>query len=160
MPTPDTSATRTQQRITPSLLLVALAISIALAGSPSDAADGAQADALPVEEIQIEAGRDGYAQHCAVCHGPQLEGMAHFPPLRGATFQRRWTERTLGELYTYVHDLMPLGAGGSLDEDTYAAVVAYLLSRNGVEAGETPFDPENERQHALPLALAGWADGE
>lgn len=142
------------------LSLVTLAISLALAGSPGDETGATPADALPVEESQVGAGRDGYAQHCAVCHGAQLEGMAHFPALRGAPFQRRWADRTLGDLYTYVHDLMPLGSGGSLDADSYAAIVAYLLTRNGVEAGQTPFDPENAQQHALPLAPAGWADGE
>lgn len=158
MATPSTNATRTVQRVTLTLLLAALAVSIALAGSGNDGANGAQLNSLPVEEVQIDAGKEGYAQHCAVCHAAQLEGMAHFPPLRGAIFQRRWTERTLGELYTYVHDTMPLGAGGSLEDDTYAAIVAYLLARNGVEAGETPFDPEDEEHLALPLALAGWAE--
>ncbi|MFU8889523.1 MAG: c-type cytochrome [Trueperaceae bacterium] len=159
MPTPATSATRALPRAALFPFLVALGVSIALAGSPSDEPAAVPADALPIEEAQVEAGRSGYAHHCAVCHGAQLEGMAHFPTLRGATFQRRWAERTLGELYTYVHDLMPLGAGGSLDEDSYAAIVAYLLARNGVEAGETPFDPENEGQFGLPLAIAGWTDG-
>ena len=158
MLTPSTGTQRELPRVTRTLLLlVALAVSIALAGS-GDAVDVAAADTLPVAEAQVEAGAADYRQHCAVCHAAQLEGMAHFPPLRGAIFQRRWTERTLGELYTYVHDLMPLGAGGSLERDTYAAIVAYLLAGNGVEAGETPFDPEDGEHLGLPLALAGWAE--
>lgn len=156
MPTFRASVTPTLLRFTLILPVLALAVSLALAAAPGDAADAAPPASLPVEEAQVELGAEGYTQHCALCHGARLEGMDHFPPLRGATFQRRWSERTLGELYAYVHDLMPLGAGGSLEDDTYAATVAYLLARNGVEAGETPFDPEDEAHLALPLALAGW----
>ena len=155
-----TPSTRTPLRAALALSLVTLVVSLALAGSPGDEPAAPPADALPVEGTHVEAGRAGYAQHCAVCHGAQLEGMAHFPTLRGAPFQRRWAERTLGELYAYVHDLMPLGAGGTLDDETYAAIVAYLLARNEVETGDTPYDPENEEQLELPLALAGWTAGE
>ncbi|MFO7545867.1 MAG: cytochrome c [Trueperaceae bacterium] len=160
MPTPRPSVTHTLLRFALMLPVLALAISLALAASPGDDADAAPPASLPIEEVQVELGADGYAQHCALCHGARLEGMDHFPPLTRTAFQRRWSERTLGELYTYVHDTMPLGAGGSLEDDTYAATVAYLLARNGVEAGETPFDPEDEEQLALPLALAGWAEGQ
>jgi S-disulfanyl-L-cysteine oxidoreductase SoxD len=147
------SLTHALPRFTLVLPILALAISLALAASPGDATDAAPPGSLPVEEAQVELGAEGYAQHCALCHGARLEGMDHFPPLRGAAFQRRWAERTLGQLYTYVHDLMPLGAGGTLSDETYAAIVAYMLERNGVEAGETPFDPEDEEQLELPLTL-------
>ena len=158
MPTTRASFAHTVLRFILILPVLALAISLALAASPGDAADATPLESLPVEEAQVELGAEGYAQHCALCHGARLEGMDHFPPLARTVFQRRWTERTLGELYTYVHDTMPLGAGGSLEDATYAAIVAYLLARNGVEAGETPFDPADEEQLALPLALAGWAE--
>jgi S-disulfanyl-L-cysteine oxidoreductase SoxD len=147
------SLTHALPRFTLVLPVLALAISLALAASPGDATDAAPPGSLPVEEAQVELGAEGYAQHCALCHGARLEGMDHFPPLRGAAFQRRWAERTLGQLYTYVHDLMPLGAGGTLSDEAYAAIVAYMLERNGVEAGETPFDPEDEEQLELPLTL-------
>jgi len=158
MPTSRTGATYTLPRVTLTLSLVALVVSLALAASPDHAADPAPLGSLPVEEAQVELGAEGYAQHCALCHGARLEGMDHFPPIVGTVFQRRWSERTLGDLYTYVHDTMPLGAGGSLDVETYAAIVAYMLERNGAEVGETPFDPENEQQRALLLELAARTD--
>jgi S-disulfanyl-L-cysteine oxidoreductase SoxD len=132
----------------------AVALVLALVVAPNGAADAAADGAvLPLTEAQVELGAAGYAGHCALCHGTRLEGMEHFPPLVGPIFQRRWADRTLGDLYTYVHDLMPLGAGGTLPVEEYAAIVAFMLERNGAPATDTPFDPENETHVALPLVL-------
>jgi len=145
-PTPPLFARRTGAV---AALVVALALPL-VAG-----ADGHGAKALPIEAAQVEAGAAVYAQSCRACHGAQLEGMGSFPQLAGETFRARWAERPLGELYSYVHDMMPLGAGGSLADEAYAAVVAYLLAQNGVEAGELPFDPAQEEQLALPIGFGG-----
>ena len=157
MPTLDTPSTRAPRiLVVLALPLLVLAIAVAQGGSAAGDTNTPTTAALPVTETQIERGAEGYAQHCALCHGPELEGSDHFPTLKGSTFQRRWVERTLGELYTYVNEQMPLGAGGSLEDATYTDIVAFLLSRNDVEPGETAFDPENEAQRELPLAQAGW----
>jgi mono/diheme cytochrome c family protein len=133
----------------------AAALVVALALPLVAGADGHGAQALPIEAAQVEAGAAVYAQSCRACHGAELEGMASFPQLAGEAFRGRWVDRPLGELYTYVHTMMPLGAGGSLPDEAYAAVVAYLLARNGVEAGEVPFDPAQEEQLALPIGFGG-----
>jgi len=130
--------------------VLAACVAAALLWAPTAAGDAAS---LPITEAQVELGAAEYARSCAACHGRRLEGMEHFPPIAGNLFQRRWADRTLGELYTYVHDVMPLGAGGSLDDEAYIAIVAFILHRNGVEAGTTPFDPEDEAQAALPLVF-------
>jgi len=75
--------------------------------------------------------------------------------LAGDAFRASWSGKTLGELHEYVRTAMPLGAGGSLTDEAYAAVVAFLLAQNGVEAGELPFDPAQEEQLALPLGFGG-----
>lgn len=123
-------------------------LALTLLIAPNAASDAVP---LPITEAQVELGASEYAQHCAACHGTRLEGMEHFPPIAGTIFQRRWSDRTLGELYTYVHDLMPLGVGGSLSTESYAAIVAYMLYRNATDPGEAAFDPEDEDQAALPL---------
>jgi hypothetical protein len=41
----------------------------------------------------------------------------------------------------------------TLYAEAYAAVVAFLLERNGVEAGEVPFDPSDDRVAALDLTF-------
>ena len=136
----------TPSRVVPTLIASALLTAVVLAAS-ANGVPGA-----PVSEEQVERGRSVYAQACAVCHGANLEGMAHFPALDDARFRDRWSERTLGELYVYVHDEMPLGAGGSLTDEEYVDVTVYMLERNGVEPGDTAFDPDDEDQAALPLA--------
>jgi S-disulfanyl-L-cysteine oxidoreductase SoxD len=148
MPLPHRSPVRRRASTVAAVLAVCAAV--ALPWAPSAAADAAS---LPITEAQVELGAEAYAQTCAACHGRRLEGMDHFPPIAGPVFQRRWAERTLGELYTYVHDTMPLGVGGSLDDAVYVTIVAYLLERNGVEPGTSEFDPDDEAQAALPLAF-------
>lgn len=150
MPTQRHPATRSRPVAIALLLAAITGASLVAAGCDETAAN----DALPVIPItseQVTAGADAYAQHCASCHGAALEGVAHFPPVAGAEFRQRWSESTVGELHAYVRDLMPVGAGGSLEADAYAAIVAYMLERNGVPVGETPFDPEDEHTLALPL---------
>jgi mono/diheme cytochrome c family protein len=115
------------------------------------AADGAPA--LTVGTQQVAEGATVYARSCAECHGARLEGFAHFPALVGPAFGNTWGDRPVGELHTYVVEQMPLGAGGTLSAEAYAAVVAFLLERNGVEPGEVPFDPSDARVAALDLTF-------
>jgi mono/diheme cytochrome c family protein len=155
-PRSPATVTRTRAARVLAVLAVPLIVLVFALAQDASAVGDAPASALPVSEAQVERGAEQFATHCATCHGPDLEGSAHFPPLVGTPFQRRWVDRTLGELYTYVHEQMPLGAGGSLEAATYTDLVAYVLSRNGVTPGETAFDPENDQQLALPLTEAGW----
>jgi cytochrome c len=135
----------------PGLAIIALALLIAIGVSAGVRAEGTASPAFPVEAQQVELGKAAYARHCALCHGDRLEGMDHFPTLVGTPFQRRWGEKSLGDLYTYVFETMPLGAGSSLEVETYAAIIAFLLERNGAELTEIPFAPEDEDQAMVPL---------
>ncbi len=77
-----------------------------------------------------------YARSCAACHGGELQG-ATSSALASAEFRARWSsaERSLDDLYTLIRTAMPPGQQGSLTNDQYLAVTAYLLERNGVPAG-------------------------
>lgn len=102
-------------------------------------------DAPLFGEEQVERGRVAYRRHCASCHGADMEGEAHFPPLAGEQFQDRWEGRTVWDLYHYTSTTMPLGAGGTLAEETYADIVARILERNTYEAGEDALlEPEQD----------------
>ena len=86
---------------------------------------------------QVTAGWTVYARQCGECHGPGLDGM-EAPPLRGVDFLNGWAGRTTDELFAYVRDEMPPGLGGSLSEQVYLNLVAYILDANGARPGDAP----------------------
>ncbi len=56
------------------------------------------------------------------------------PPLAGEYFQTTWAGKTVGEFYTH-SKTMPPSSPGSLPDDVYANIVAYVLEMNGYQAG-------------------------
>lgn len=115
-------------------------------GAPADAAAAPAGDAL-YTEAQAERGAELYGRHCRECHGGDLRGLDPFPPLTGTRFFRTWEGRPGAELLGYMRTMMPLGAPGSLEPQTYADVLAWWLSEHGYAAGETELPAEPE---ALP----------
>jgi len=107
-----------------------------------NAAAGEVAESIgdaPYTAEQVTAGATAFAQHCAVCHGAQLQGVAA-PAMAGPAFAR--TKPTLAELHTVVTKNMPLTAPGTLPASDYAAIMAYMLSYECVKPsgeGKTPF---------------------
>ncbi|MEE2638252.1 MAG: PQQ-binding-like beta-propeller repeat protein [Acidobacteriota bacterium] len=83
---------------------------------------------------QVDRGWTVYARQCAECHGLGLDGLEG-PPLRGAEFLNRWAGRTTDELFEYVRDGMPPGAGGSLGAAVSLSLVAHILDVNGAQPG-------------------------
>lgn len=84
---------------------------------------------------QAEVGRELYDSACASCHGANLEGAFDTPPLKGRMV-RNWSEYSVGALFGYVSDAMPQMMPGSLSPDDNAAIIAYILQKNGMPAGE------------------------
>lgn len=91
-------------------------------------------------DSQAEAGRAVYAQVCAACHLPTLQGSFEALELAGPNFLNNWAGRPVTELLAYVRRTMPPDAPRSLTDDDYAAVTAYMLRENEVPAAETPLD--------------------
>ncbi len=102
-------------------------------------------------------------QNCwkANCHGPQPYPENGFtlprvvPALIGPNALRRFA--TAADLYAYIRARMPFHAPGSLPEEDYRAVTAFLLQRHGIPADGRPFDPEAARRIPLhsPASQAG-----
>jgi outer membrane protein assembly factor BamB len=85
---------------------------------------------------QAEAGKALYAKDCAEgCHGINLAGGGPTPSLAGVDFLARWSGLSVAELYKRVRTTMPKTAPGSLGDENYVKIVAYLLSANGFPAG-------------------------
>jgi mono/diheme cytochrome c family protein len=82
---------------------------------------------------QAASGATVYTQSCAQCHGANLQGDSG-PPLSGPTFSQAYGTSTAAQLYDFISHQMPLNAPGSLSQQQYLDVAAYMLSRNGIQS--------------------------
>ena len=79
---------------------------------------------------QADAGAKSYQTFCAPCHQPDLSGLAA-PALVGPVFLRRWGPHTVTQLIDYVRTRMPKDDPGTLPDEEYLDIVAYVLAING-----------------------------
>ena len=106
-----------------------------LSAGPGVAVAAAQADGAFTTD-QASSGWSVYGVQCGDCHGPNLEGMVHAPPLSGVEFLNSWAGETTDGLFAYLRDEMPPGQAGALSDQAYIDLVAYLLEANGAVPGE------------------------
>jgi quinoprotein glucose dehydrogenase len=89
-------------------------------------------------DAQAQRGRGFYAEHCASCHGANLEGAEH-RALKGDRFWATWQDTTVDRLLTHVSLNMPHSEDGSLKgtlgSRIYADIVAHILNTNEFPAG-------------------------
>ena len=96
---------------------------------------GQQTAAGPYTAAQAAAGRTAYQASCAGCHLPDLAGRNEAPQLSGANFMTQWGAKTARELITFMQTAMPPENAGSLGQQTYVNLAAFLLQSNGAPAG-------------------------
>jgi len=82
---------------------------------------------------QATRGSASFAANCTRCHSVEPNDDRRL--LVGKAFWQSFRESTVDRLLDYVSKNMPNGAGGSLNSDTYADLVAFILSRNDLPAG-------------------------
>jgi cytochrome c len=112
---------------------------LALVGLPGGAmAQSPAARMASYTEAQAERGREIFEQTCVRCHGADLTGGEGGPPLVGEPLLYTWGGQRVTGLLRFVLNNMPMSDPGTLDAETAAAVVAYVLSMNRIPAGETP----------------------
>jgi alcohol dehydrogenase (cytochrome c) len=101
---------------------------------------------------QAEAGKAAYTEQCASCHGANLDDGPFGPPVRGVEFQQRWGGRTVDTLHAYITERMPPSAPGSLGDDRYINILAFLLQQNVVASARQPLpaDPAALKTMFLP----------
>ena len=85
---------------------------------------------------QARRGAVLYAQKCASCHGPDLDGVGQAPPLAGKDFTQGWVELSAGDLFERIRISMPADSPGSLRRPDVANVLAFMLSRSAYPAGQ------------------------
>jgi mono/diheme cytochrome c family protein len=101
---------------------------------------------------QAAQGKTFYAQACASCHGPDLEG-ATGPALTGPDFRQLLADqnRTAASLLDVIRYTMPYDAAGNLPEAQFDAITAYLLANAGYPAGAEKLSPDNPHLADLKL---------
>jgi alcohol dehydrogenase (cytochrome c) len=93
---------------------------------------------------QAAQGKAAYANSCASCHGQDLSGGEFAGSLKGVTFSQHWGGKSAEALFTYISTKMPPASPGTLGDQTYAQILAFMLAENGVQAADTelPTDPK------------------
>jgi len=119
----------TLSRNTPFLLLALATSSLWL--TPLTAAEITSPVAFTA--AQANAGKSGYDENCAFCHGFNLEGFGLVPGLSGSYFAGRWGDKPAAELAANVRR-MPPAEENSLSETEYTQILAYILQQNGIAA--------------------------
>ncbi|GEM83885.1 c-type cytochrome [Meiothermus hypogaeus] len=104
---------------------------------------------------QADRGRAAYldgGNGCAGCHGSELGGSPGGPGLVRATFRSRWGGKTVGELFEYTKTRMPPGRTGSLSDQAYIDIIAFILRSNNYPAGQTELraNPDDLKQIGIP----------
>jgi mono/diheme cytochrome c family protein len=110
------------------------------AGLGAVAAAGASSPPLvSYSAAQATAGDKLFAAKCAACHGDRLEGGAG-PALSGADLTRyaKVTKLSVGDMFTFMSQQMPLNEPASLTHDQYVAIMAFILHYNGYKTGPKP----------------------
>ncbi|MEJ2558102.1 MAG: cytochrome c [Anaerolineae bacterium] len=125
---PTVAATPTTPAATPTVA----------AAATTPAATGAQG----TSEQQVAAGQKVYTTDCESCHGADLQGVTG-PALTQPIIAEYGNAK---QLVDFTSQLMPQNAPGSLSQEQYYDVTAFILNKDGLlPAGETltPKDAAN-----------------
>jgi mono/diheme cytochrome c family protein len=85
-------------------------------------------------DSQATRAMSAFAANCSECH---VLGGAGDGQLVGQSFWEGYSQKTVGDLLTFVRTNMPSGAEGSLSPSMAADLVALILRSNGLPAGGT-----------------------
>ena len=102
---------------------------------------------------QANAGHSAYALSCAGCHRANLAGGGDAPALGGNGFMTSFGGKSVKDLYNFIASSMPAGAPGSLSEDQYTNITAYLLWANGAKPGSAALSKNSD------VKVSSIADG-
>jgi mono/diheme cytochrome c family protein len=109
--------------------------------------DGVYTDAQATRATTV------FGASCANCHTLDSQGNR---PLSGDKFWQSYTQKTVGDLLTFVRTSMPNGNPGSLPAAAYNDLVALILKSNGFPAGAAEVTPETVAQvQIIPKGGAG-----
>lgn len=98
---------------------------------------------------QAQRGEQAYSGACKRCHGPKLNGagqpdMPPSPAVARASFLHKWEGQSTQALFEYLRNQMPQDNPGTLTDQQYADIMAYMFQQSGMPAGdkELPADAD------------------
>lgn len=132
----------------PVLALAAACGGSAPAPAPAEpAAPDPQSASGVYSEAQAARGRAAFRAVCAECH--------YSSEFRGSQFQFEWRRRSVGDLYAEIVSNMPEDDPGSLEDQVYVDIVAYILQLNGFAPGSRELPPDEAVLDGLGLGAPG-----
>lgn len=105
-------------------------------------------------EAQATAGKQLFADKCALCHGPNLEGRAG-PALKGKMFLSKEAAHTVAEIFRILAQNMPAQMPGTLSHDEYVKIMSFLLQQNGYPAGTSELVYDAAMKSKTPMVYRG-----
>lgn len=136
-----------------------IAVTAACLVATASAHAGSTADGVFTEE-QAKAGETAYQSHCAGCHGLDLKKTeAEAPDLTGGPFRFGWQGKTIAERFQKTRDTMPKATPKSLPDQTYLDIIAYILSFNGIAAGNDKLSPDMAKLEAIEIEVPQSSGG-
>ena len=119
------------------VIMTLTAAATAAAGAMQTAPRSAKEGVYTV--AQANRGKALYAQQCTECHGAMTSVTPDLAPLLGDyVFQATWRNRSLAQLFDRIRDTMPQNKPRTLSPEQTVDLIAYILSANGLPAGEVP----------------------
>ena len=125
-----------------------LMVTFGAGGVPSDAEARVVLDPFPADSgyytvEQAERGNEVWDEGCVECH--------ELWEVRGEDFMFEWEGSSVGRLYRVISRTMPDDNAGSLPQEDYFAVVAYILQLNDFPAGEVALGSDIEALDSLMI---------
>jgi len=126
----------------------------AAGGAPATATAGGAGGTAPVSFTadQVTTGSDIYSERCVQCHGDKLDnGEFGGAALNGSYFKKHWGGGSVAALTTYMKAKMPPDRPGSLTDQNYADLAAFLLDSNDYPKGDKELPSDTASQQKLTL---------
>jgi len=115
--------------------------------APAAAPTGAAAATAPAglfSQAQANRGRDRFRSMCTECHTTG--------EFTDNAFKVKWSRRSVGDLYEFIHTAMPDDAPGILTEAQAIELVTFILDENGFEPGSRQMEPDPAALDQISLA--------
>jgi mono/diheme cytochrome c family protein len=94
---------------------------------------------------QAEHGEAVFRRSCGTCH-PAEEFV-------GQRFVESWNDRRLFDFYALIRSTMPLNDPGSLKEEDYLGVLAYVLKANHASVGSDSLRPDTTALRSRKISV-------